>query len=56
LWTARVNPKTRARVGRAVGLAIDTSGFHFFDPDTGQAIGHPDTAGNGSAKAGVSLA
>jgi multiple sugar transport system ATP-binding protein len=41
LWTARVNPKTHARVGRSVDLAIDTSGFHFFDKDTGQAIGHP---------------
>jgi len=41
LWTARVNPKTHARVGRTVDLAIDTSGFHFFDKDTGQAIGHP---------------
>jgi multiple sugar transport system ATP-binding protein len=39
LWTARVNPKTQARVGRSIDLAIDTSGFHFFDNDTGQAIG-----------------
>jgi multiple sugar transport system ATP-binding protein len=39
LWTARVNPKTQARVGRSVGLAIDTGGFHFFDKDTGLAIG-----------------
>jgi multiple sugar transport system ATP-binding protein len=39
LWTARVNPKTQARVGRTVDLAIDTSGFHFFDKDNGTAIG-----------------
>jgi multiple sugar transport system ATP-binding protein len=39
LWTARVNPKTQARIGRSVDLAIDTGGFHFFDLDTGQAIG-----------------
>ena len=39
LWTARVNPKTQARVGRSVDLAVDTGGFHFFDQDTGQAIG-----------------
>jgi multiple sugar transport system ATP-binding protein len=45
LWTARVNPKTPARVGRTVELAVDTSGFHFFDKDTGLAIGHPDPAG-----------
>jgi multiple sugar transport system ATP-binding protein len=39
LWTARVNPKTQARVGRSVDLAVDTGGFHFFDQGTGQAIG-----------------
>ena len=39
LWTARVNPKTQARVGRQVDLAVDTSGFHFFDKDSGHAIG-----------------
>jgi multiple sugar transport system ATP-binding protein len=39
LWTARVNPKTQARVGRTADLAIDTSGFHFFDKETGLAIG-----------------
>jgi hypothetical protein len=42
LWTARVNPKTQARVGRTIDLAVDTCGFHFFDKDTGLAIGHPD--------------
>jgi multiple sugar transport system ATP-binding protein len=39
LWTARVNPKTQAKVGRTVDLAVDTGGFHFFDKDTGVAIG-----------------
>jgi multiple sugar transport system ATP-binding protein len=39
LWTARVNPKTQAKVGRTADLAIDTEGFHFFDLDTGHAIG-----------------
>ncbi|HTE69813.1 MAG TPA: sn-glycerol-3-phosphate ABC transporter ATP-binding protein UgpC [Actinomycetes bacterium] len=39
LWTARVNPKTQAKIGRSVDLAIDTEGFHFFDLDTGMAIG-----------------
>jgi multiple sugar transport system ATP-binding protein len=56
LWTARVNPKTQARAGRTVELATDTSGFHFFDPDTGHAIGHPDLTGNGSRNAAVSSA
>jgi multiple sugar transport system ATP-binding protein len=43
LWTARVNPKTQAKVGRSIDLAVDASGFHFFDLDTGQAIGHTDS-------------
>jgi multiple sugar transport system ATP-binding protein len=47
LWTARVNPKTSAKVGRSVDLAIDTSGFHFFDADTGVAIGRV-TEGEGA--------
>jgi multiple sugar transport system ATP-binding protein len=38
LWTARVNPKTQARPGRTIDLAVDTSTLHWFDPDTGQAI------------------
>ena len=38
-WTARVNPKTQAKVGRSVDLAVDTSGFHFFDKESGLAIG-----------------
>ena len=38
LWTARVNPKTSARPGRAIDLAVDTSALYWFDPDSGQAI------------------
>jgi multiple sugar transport system ATP-binding protein len=56
LWTARVNPKSRARVGRTVELAVDASGCHFFDQDTGQTIGHPDTTGNGTRDATMSSA
>jgi multiple sugar transport system ATP-binding protein len=40
VWTARVNPRTSARVGRTLNLAVDNREFHFFDPDTGLAIGH----------------
>jgi hypothetical protein len=47
LWTARVNPKTQARVGRSVDLAVDTSGFHFFDKESGHAIGHTDSTSTG---------
>jgi multiple sugar transport system ATP-binding protein len=42
LWTARVSPKTTARVGRTIDLAVDTSSLHYFDPDTGHAIPHQD--------------
>jgi multiple sugar transport system ATP-binding protein len=35
VFTARVDPKTSARVGRPLRLAVDPSRFHFFDPATG---------------------
>jgi multiple sugar transport system ATP-binding protein len=40
VWTARVNPRTSARPGRTIDLAVDNREFHFFDRDTGLAIGH----------------
>jgi multiple sugar transport system ATP-binding protein len=39
MWTAQVDPKTSARRGRAIELTVDTSSLHWFDPDSGQAIG-----------------
>jgi multiple sugar transport system ATP-binding protein len=38
LFSARVDPKTRARVGEPLELAVDTSAFHFFDRDSGKAL------------------
>jgi multiple sugar transport system ATP-binding protein len=38
LWTARVNPHTSVRPGRAIDLAVDTSALYWFDPHSGQAI------------------
>jgi multiple sugar transport system ATP-binding protein len=38
LWTARVSPKTQARPGRTIELAIDHHVLHYFDPESGQAI------------------
>jgi hypothetical protein len=35
--------QTQARVGRTIDLAVDTSGLHFFDNDTGLSIGYPDS-------------
>jgi multiple sugar transport system ATP-binding protein len=44
LWTARVSSRSLVRPGAALQLAIDTSRLHFFDPATGQSIGHPQSA------------
>ncbi len=38
VYVARVNPRSRTRIGEAVELAVDTSRMHFFDPETGLAI------------------
>jgi multiple sugar transport system ATP-binding protein len=35
MFTARVDPKTGARPGRPLRLAVDPARFHFFDPHTG---------------------
>jgi multiple sugar transport system ATP-binding protein len=36
--TARLSPRTPARPGDAIQLAVDTSRLHFFDPDDGSGI------------------
>ncbi len=41
LWTATVNPHSRVRAGEDLRVAVDTRTLHFFDPDTGLAVGHP---------------
>ncbi|MGH3132596.1 MAG: ABC transporter ATP-binding protein [Gaiellaceae bacterium] len=38
LLNARVDPRTTARVGGSLRLAVDPSRFHFFDPDTGATL------------------
>jgi multiple sugar transport system ATP-binding protein len=38
LFAARVDPRTKARVGRTMRLAIDASRLYFFDPDTGESL------------------
>ncbi|MGH3375776.1 MAG: ABC transporter ATP-binding protein, partial [Actinoallomurus sp.] len=40
LWTARVNARARIQPGQDVELAVDNRSLHFFDPETGLAIGH----------------
>jgi multiple sugar transport system ATP-binding protein len=44
LWTARVNARSHVRPGQALDLAIDTTRLHFFDPESGLAIGHREAA------------
>ena len=48
LFTARVDPRTRARVGGKLELAVDPTRFLFFDADTGAPLataGRPELAG-----------
>jgi multiple sugar transport system ATP-binding protein len=46
LFTARIDPRTRARVGTPLSLAVDPGRFHFFDPTTGDRLlaPQPDAA------------
>jgi multiple sugar transport system ATP-binding protein len=39
LWTARVDPHSHVRAGAGVTLAVDVAAMHFFDRETGLAIG-----------------
>ena len=45
LWTARVSARSAVRSGQPLELAVDTSRLHFFDPASGESIGHPLTVG-----------
>jgi multiple sugar transport system ATP-binding protein len=38
LFTARVDARTRARVGETLELAVDPARFHFFDPESGDRL------------------
>jgi multiple sugar transport system ATP-binding protein len=40
---ARCQPRTRARVGAPVRIAVETTRLHWFDPEDGSAIGHHGT-------------
>jgi multiple sugar transport system ATP-binding protein len=44
LHTARVDPRTAARVGSTLALAVDPARFHFFDPETGASLLDPAPA------------
>jgi multiple sugar transport system ATP-binding protein len=47
LFTARVDPRTSARVGEPAALTVDPAQFHFFDPVTGRSM--PVTGGEARA-------
>jgi multiple sugar transport system ATP-binding protein len=51
LWTARVSSRSNARPGQSLELAVDTTRLYFFDPISGESIGHPLLAGAGTAAA-----
>ncbi len=40
-WTARVAGRSRVKARDRLDLAVDTTNLHFFDPDSGLAIGQP---------------
>jgi multiple sugar transport system ATP-binding protein len=45
LWTARVNPHSRVRPKATLTLAVDIRTMHFFEPDSGVSIAHPEKIG-----------
>jgi multiple sugar transport system ATP-binding protein len=49
LWTARVSSRSNARPGQPLELAVDTSRLYFFDPVSGESIGHPLNTGAAAA-------
>jgi multiple sugar transport system ATP-binding protein len=38
LFNAQIDPRTKARPGARLRLAVDPAQFHFFDPDTGDSL------------------
>jgi multiple sugar transport system ATP-binding protein len=57
LFTARVDPRTAARVGMPISLAVDPARFHFFDPETGDSLtpaSLPDAEERAAAAVGTS--
>jgi len=38
-FTARLDPRSGAQVGASIPIAVDPTGFYFFDPDDGRALG-----------------
>jgi multiple sugar transport system ATP-binding protein len=51
LFTARVDARTRSRVGERLELAVDPERFHFFDPTTGDSLLQPTKDASQAAEA-----
>ncbi|MGE0732195.1 MAG: ABC transporter ATP-binding protein [Acidimicrobiia bacterium] len=49
MFVAQLSPHSTVDEGDEVALAVDTSRLHFFDPDSGRAIGGPALAGGPNA-------
>ena len=56
LFTARVDARTRGRVGDRFELAVDPERFHFFDPVTGDSLLLPEPAPAPAAEPAVTEA
>jgi multiple sugar transport system ATP-binding protein len=44
LWTAQVSARSKVRAGDRIELGVDTRNLHFFDPESGLAIGGKQAA------------
>ena len=55
LFTARVDPRTHARAGGRLTLAVDPARFHFFDPETGESLHAASQAADGERVPEVAL-
>ncbi|MFC3996341.1 ABC transporter ATP-binding protein [Nocardiopsis sediminis] len=49
LFTARVNPRSQVRPGGTIELAVDVTQLHYFDKESGLAIGQQQPAAAASA-------
>jgi multiple sugar transport system ATP-binding protein len=50
---ARVSPRASARAGERVTFTLDSEQVHFFDPETGEAVGRPAAADQPGSPAGA---
>jgi multiple sugar transport system ATP-binding protein len=54
LFTARVDPATKGRVGEPLQLAVDPSKFHFFDVGSGESLLLADSRGQAAHEEALS--